>query len=202
MLHLGLGLRYIKQTPMINRTFLPLLAGGLLLISCDADDAVIPNEEEVINEVVVTLTADNDTVEWSAFDVDGNGPVGIQMVVQRLLSNTLYTGSVTFANTLENEDITEEIEAEKEEHQLFFITESDQVALTYLDEDANGFPVGLNFELATGSTDTSSLRLVLRHEPIKTAGGVSDGILDSAGGTTDIEVVFPVRIQNGGVSVR
>ncbi|HBK71516.1 MAG TPA: type 1 periplasmic binding fold superfamily protein, partial [Flavobacteriaceae bacterium] len=36
---------------------------------------------------------------------------------------------------------------------------------------------------------------ILRHEPNKSASGVSDGDITNAGGETDIEVIFNITVQ-------
>ena len=40
-----------------------------------------------------------------------------------------------------------------------------------------------------------SYTITLRHEPAKTATGVSGGDITNAGGETDIEVVFDVTVE-------
>jgi hypothetical protein len=37
--------------------------------------------------------------------------------------------------------------------------------------------------------------IILIHEPNKSNPGVSDGSITNAGGTQDVEVVFPIAIQ-------
>ncbi len=56
--------------------------------------------------------------------------------------------------------------------------------------DGNGNPVGLTFNLTTGDATTGSVTIILRHEPMKDASGVSDGDITNAGGETDISVTI------------
>jgi hypothetical protein len=61
--------------------------------------------------------------------------------------------------------------------------------------DANGNPVGVTFDLTTGDAGNEQFTVILRHEPNKSASGVSDGDISNAGGETDIEVVFDIHIE-------
>ena len=65
----------------------------------------------------------------------------------------------------------------------------------YSDQDNDGNPLGLLFELTTGDAGNESYTITLRHEPDKTAAGVSGGDITNAGGETDIEVVFDVVVE-------
>ena len=105
--------------------------------------------------------------------------------------------------TLPSEDITEEVKAEAEEHQFFFLAYeltgaiSTDLNVTYTDQDANGNPIGVStlLKTETGDATLKALSIILRHEPNKFAVGVSNGDPTNAGGETDIEVVFKVVIQ-------
>ena len=82
----------------------------------------------------------------------------------------------------------------EEEHQFFFATTGASM-FNYADQDNDGNPVGLSFELTTGDAGSESYTITLRHEPDKSATGVSGGDITNAGGETDIEVVFDVIIE-------
>jgi hypothetical protein len=90
--------------------------------------------------------------------------------------------------------LTAEVFDEAEEHQFFF-SASGNSSFAYVDQDNNGFPVGLAFELVTGEAGSEILSVTLRHQPDKGASGVSDGDITNAGGETDIEVLFDVIIE-------
>ena len=51
------------------------------------------------------------------------------------------------------------------------------------------------FTLTTGDAASGNITIILRHEPVKDAEGVSDGDITNAGGETDISVTFPVVVQ-------
>ena len=177
---------------------LPLVA-VIALTSCEKDDPEVPNEEEVITTLVYALTPDGGgtAVEFRFEDLDGDGGNAPVITNASLMANTTYSGSVMFLNETETpaEDITEEIEGEDEEHQVFFSVSGANATVTYSDADSNGNPIGLASSLVTGAASTGTLMVVLRHEPNKGAAGVSDGDITNAGGETDIEVTFDVTVQ-------
>lgn len=172
----------------------------ITLASCSDDDTPEPvNEEEVITTLTATLTAtDAATVTLQIRDLDGDGPdAPVISSPNVLLPNTTYQGRIELLNETESpaEDITEEVEEEDEEHQLFFSTTGNITSVTYNDTDGNGNPVGLSFTVTTGDAGSGTITITLRHEPNKTADGVSDGDITNAGGETDITVTFDITIQ-------
>jgi hypothetical protein len=116
-----------------------------------------------------------------------------------LSANTTYSGVITLLNETEtpSEIISEEVLEEGEEHQFFyqFSSMSFSSGFNYADADADGRPIGLVTTLTTGNPLTSTLTITLRHEPNKSAAGVSAGDITNAGGETDIEVTFDVTVQ-------
>lgn len=155
------------------------------------------NEDELITTVEVTLITDSQTIILKSVDLDGPGGADpIITVTDPLTKNTVYSGTVRFLNELEDEDITEEVLAEAEEHQVFYQAPTAFGTFTYDDTDADGKPIGLEFTFTTGSTATSgNLRVTLIHEPNKSGIGVAEGKIANAGGESDVEVDFQVQIQ-------
>jgi hypothetical protein len=129
-------------------------------------------------------------------DLDGDGGNAPVLSLDTLLANTTYSGSIRLFNESETpaEELTAEVFDEAEEHQFFF-SASGNSSFAYVDQDNNGFPVGLAFELVTGEAGSEILSVTLRHQPDKGASGVSDGDITNAGGETDIEVLFDVIIE-------
>ena len=169
------------------------------LASCNNDDPIAVNEEEVITTVTTTLTAGSQTVTLTSRDLDGDGPNSPVVTVSGdLLVNTTYTGTVRFLNEAVTplDDITLEVKEEGDEHQLFFQTASAIGAFTYADADVNGKPIGLAFTLRTGAAAaTGTITVVLRHEPLKSAAGVATGDITNAGGATDAQITYPVVLR-------
>ncbi|HAB90582.1 MAG TPA: type 1 periplasmic binding fold superfamily protein [Bacteroidetes bacterium] len=188
----------------MNYKYLPFLftivAMTMSISSCSEDDTPLPavNEEEVITtlNVFLTDTAGN-TITFSFVDLDGDGGNAPTITGGTLMTGMTYSGSMTLLNESETpaEDITIEIQEEDEEHQFFF--SSNDATFAYTDQDSLGNPVGLTFDMATGSMSNPSaaMTVVLRHEPDKAGVGVSDGDITNAGGETDIEVTFPFELN-------
>jgi len=167
-------------------------------------------EEEVINEIVLTFTptAGGDAVTATWVDADGEGVGNPTISDINLAADTEYDLSITLANTLgmEPEDITAEIMEEAEEHMFFFGFTADifsdpagdgnidnrQDPLVYSDQDANGNPVGLLTKWITaGSTSAAGeFRIVLKHQPDE-----KTTTSDSTVGGTDIDITLPINIQ-------
>lgn len=172
------------------------------LTSCNKDDdpaIIIPvNENEVITTVTTKLIDGLNVVTLTSRDLDGDGPnAPVVTVSGPLYAETEYMGTVQFLNETKNpaEDITLEVQEENVSHQLFFQAPSAIGTITYGDEDDNGHPIGLQFSLHTGgAASTGNLIVTLRHEPNKSATGVSDGDISNAGGSTDAEVVYPIQV--------
>jgi hypothetical protein len=181
------------------KSILAIAIVSILFTSCSSDDDANPlpiNEEEIITTLNATLTSAGNTITLSSQDLDGDGPdLPVITVSSALAVNTTYTGSLDLLNETEDpaESITAEIEEEDDEHQFFF--SSALVNTAYADMDADGNPVGLAFTLTTSDAGTGSLTIILRHEPVKSADGVSDGDITNAGGETDISVTFPISVE-------
>ena len=181
--------------------FLPLSIVLLATACTDVENPTGDNVEEVITTVALTFVSPDGTVEGSWADPEDDGsPV---IVSPELAANTEYQLTVEFLNELADpaEDITEEIEDESDEHQVFFTTDA---TVTYNDEDANGLPVGLDVTLTTGDAGSVDLTVTLRHLPEQ--GGVAqkvaglaeqaeaDGIA-SLPGDSDASVTVPLTVQ-------
>ncbi|MBB4078390.1 hypothetical protein GGR28_001003 [Lewinella aquimaris] len=185
------------------RIYLPLFLSLILLSACGSDDdPVIENEEELITELVYTLqpVGGGDEVIMAFSDPDGDGGLNPAIQVNRnLVANTTYEGSITIKNLSDNTtvDVTAEVQAEARDHQFFFVPgQGLNVDLSYLDSDGDGNPVGLRTELRANDPSSGNLVIILRHEPDKSATGVSISDPAGAGGATDIEISFPVSISN------
>ena len=176
-----------------------VLTAIFFLTACEKDDPVIPNEEELITTLTYTLTPSGGgaTVTLSFRDLDGDGGNDPTIGGGTLAANKTYTGTLELFNEVETprENITTEIQEEDEEHQFFFKSNVDDLTIAYTDQDDDGNPVGLNTSLTTGEPSSGSITIILRHEPNKTASGVSSGDIANAGGETDIEVVFPIDVE-------
>ena len=175
---------------------IPLSILSIALFSCEPNDPVDPNEEELITTFNVDLEANGFTYTLNYTDLDGDGGNAPILTIDSLSANTTYSGSITLFNESETptEEITPEVFDEANDHQFFF-SSSGSSTFVYSDQDDNGNPLGLSFEVTTGNTANETFTFVLRHEPDKSAAGVSLGDITNAGGETDIEVSFDVIIE-------
>ncbi|WP_333807452.1 type 1 periplasmic binding fold superfamily protein [Flavobacterium sp.] len=184
----------MKNLKLIALLVIPVLFST----SCSNDDAPV-NEEEVITTVTTTLVGGGQIITLTSRDLDGDGPnAPVVTVSGNLTAGITYTGSTTFLNELVNpaEDITEEVEEEGVDHQVFYQLPSSVGTVTYTDIDANGKPIGLNFTLVAGTSGTTgTLTVTLRHLPNKSATGVAAGDITNAGGNTDAAVNFSIAVN-------
>ena len=182
---------------LLTSIFISLLA----VISCsdDPDDPVIENEEEVITTLTYTLTPaeGGSAVVLQYQDLDGDGPNQPTITNGTLSAETSYSGALTLLNETESpaESITEEIEEEDADHQFFFASTVTGLTVAYGDTDGDGKPVGLASTLTTGAAGSGNLTVTLKHEPDKSASGVSDGDMTNAGGETDISVTWTITVE-------
>ncbi len=176
---------------------IPTLLLTVFMASCSDDDDTpeAVNEEEIITTVTVNLVSDTGNITLISTDLDGDGPnAPVIEVSGNLKTGTTYVGSIEFLNATESpaENITEEVEEEADEHQVFYIPSGGlDVAVTYGNFDSNGNPLGTIFSLDTTTAGTGTLNVTLRHEPTKP----NDGTLANAGGETDVSVNFAVTVE-------
>ncbi len=145
----------------------------------------------------LTPQAGGTPVILSFRDLDGDGANAPVITGGTLAANTVYDGSLDLLNETEcpAERVTAEIEEEDDEHQFFFSSTGGlNVTVAYADTDGTN-PVGLKTTVTTGAASQGTMRVTLRHEPNKSAAGVSAGNIANAGGETDIEVEFNVTVQ-------
>ena len=169
-----------------------LLAIPFLYFSCnDDDDTPEPvNEEEVITTMNVYVDG---ALAMSSTDSDGDGPLEPVVTDGALAANTTYSVRLEFLNELEDpaEDITEEVEEEDLEHQVFYSAGGDlNVGVEYANFDSDGNPLGTLFTLTTNEAGSGTITITLVHEPMKPNDGLA-----TAGGSTDIEVTFNVSVE-------
>ncbi|MCH6233497.1 hypothetical protein [Cognataquiflexum rubidum] len=193
-----------------NYLVLAFSAISVLFSSCKSDDPEPENEGEVITAVTLKFTELNSAgapvgtpVEFKATDPDGlelgNGPT-IQTIA--LSRGKTYLMEIFLFNGIENEDITEEIREEKEEHQFFFLGSAFSgtalLSYSYGDEDIDGNPVGLIGNVQTLGFNAAQMRVVLRHDLNKNFAGANNPNWENfvqAGGETDLDITFPVTLN-------
>lgn len=176
---------------------LSLGAGALLLAACGESSTAPGGESEVISRVTLTLTPSTGGNALVTYidDADGNGPKAPtgQVTIPALAKGVTYTGTVKFENRTVSpaEDLTAEVQAEANEHRVFYTVTGTGVTITTTDTDAQGRPLGLRFSKSVTSTATAgSVRVVLCHydDVAKSASSTS------CTGDTDTDLTFAYTI--------
>ncbi len=179
-----------------------VLAGAsalVLAVSACGDSTTAPGgETEVISRVTLTLTPSAGGAALSTYidDSDGNGPTApsAQVGALALAKGVTYTGTVKFENRLKTpaEDITAEVQAEANEHRVFYTVTNTGVTLTTTDVDGQNRPLGVRFSKVVTPTasGTGTMRVVLCHydDAPKVATATS------CSGDTDIDLTFNFTI--------
>ncbi|MCW5908442.1 MAG: hypothetical protein KIS94_11325 [Chitinophagales bacterium] len=158
------------------------------------DDPECLGESELITTLRITFTDSATGAAAGVFqyrDADGNGlPEVFDTIL--LSANKTYKAELQFLNesVTPAQDVTDEIEAEKNEHFISFSIHTVSVIVTYIDFDTNNppLPVGLQTYWRTGAAGTGHVRVKLKHQP-----GTKDGTANP--GDTDADVEFAVVLQ-------
>lgn len=172
-----------------------LVLSMIAMTACSNDDDTPEqiNEEELITQVVVTLTeagtSNTEVYEWN----EGSGASG----AINIEAGKTYEATVGFFDTTnpsDIEDITEEVIAEADEHVVFYEVGSGALTIQSAAndiEDTAGSPIGINtLWNADGSTSTNVV-IYLVHEPTSKTGETRGDL----GGETDVQVSFTVAVN-------
>lgn len=178
-------MKYMKMSVAV-------ILAGLMITGCKKDDHD-HSEEELITTVKVTLTAEGSTPQTFTWkDVDGPGGNAPQISEIILAPNKTYSCQLEFLDESKTpaEDITAEIVAEADEHEIYFQPNGVNVAVSNLNKDSKNLPLGTTSTWTTTGASNGSLKITLKHKPgIKAAG---DPVTK---GETDIEVSFTTKVQ-------
>lgn len=190
-----------KKSKIMQKSKLVFIGIVLLTILFSACEKtpIIPNPEEVITTLRYSLSPSNGgtPVVLTFQDLDGDGGNAPTVTSGVLDANQTYTGTLVLLNETVTpaDSISVEVAEEDTEHQFFFESTVNGLTVQYNDMDSAGNPLGLSSTLTTTSVGAGTLKITLRHEPNKTASGVSGGDISNAGGETDIEVSFNIDVQ-------
>jgi hypothetical protein len=174
-----------------------------LIFGCKKKEDPAPvNQGELITTVRLIFT-EVGTTNTSTFvfrDPDGEGPGAPTKFDQIMLDkNTTYEMSIELLDESKTpaENITEEVKEEDDEHLFVYTpTPANLMTVTITNRDANNLPVGLEANVVTGATATSSgkLKVQLRHQPPINNQRVKNGT--PGPGSDDINIEFNVMIHN------
>lgn len=182
----------------MKQKWVKLLSGfGLLaltLAGCSKDKDEVSNEEELITTVSLRFqeigTANVFVATFRDTDGEGGNPPSIDEIV--LKPNANYSCSVELLNESVSpaEDITEEVQEEADDHELYFIPAGANITINRVDLDSKSLPVGLSSTWQTGAASAGTVRVVLKHKPGTKAAG--DPVTK---GETDIDLNFTTKVQ-------
>lgn len=175
--------------------------------SCDSDDPEPENDEEVITDVTLTFTeldAGGSPVGL-AFSFTASDPQGIELGNPTIQTVVLEKGKnylmdISVFNSIENEDITEEIEEEADEHQFYFLGSAFVGSSAPLAYEYNDAQVGLDgtVSVSSSSFNSANMRIVLRHDLDKNYPGADNPSFEDfnmAGGSSDLDITFPLTLN-------
>ncbi|MDX2133425.1 MAG: hypothetical protein SFV52_01480 [Saprospiraceae bacterium] len=171
-----------------------LLALPLGFVACnnDDDDDNDDTEQELITTVELHFTGPGLDRRFEVEDLDGPGgnpPTVDTIVLPPLTGNINCYIHVYDRSKNPQEDITEEILEEDEEHLFVFNIQGADMTFVYDSFDDNGAPLGVETIWTTDQPGSGQLRVTLYHEPTNKMN------LADPGGEVDVEVTFPVKIQ-------
>ena len=165
------------------------------------------------NKLYLTLTFQeidaNGNAVGASFDFTASDSEGIEIgstptvETVTLTKGKRYEMSIDVYNSVASEDITEEIRAEGDEHQFYFLgsafTSSPFLSYEYNDEGAEiiGLKGIVTVQQSPGFT-TADFQLLLRHALDKNYPGAENPNFQDyakAGGETDLDITFPVVVQ-------
>lgn len=172
--------------------FLVLIFG--LFTSCKKDSHSTDEEELITTvNVLVTEVGSTNVQTFSFKDTDGPGGLAPSKFDSIILNgNKSYNVSIEFLNesTSPAENITAEIKAEANDHQLYYQPNGVALSVSNLDTDAKGLPLGLTSSWMAGTPGKGSIKITLKHKPDAKVAG--DPVTK---GETDVELDFGVRLK-------
>ncbi|SFB45515.1 hypothetical protein [Algoriphagus aquimarinus] len=195
-----------------NKLYLIALAVvSFAFSSCTSEDPVSENDGELITDVTLTFQEidANGNAVGASFDFTASDSEGIEIgstptvETVTLTKGKRYEMSIDVYNSVASEDITEEIRAEGDEHQFYFLgsafTSSPFLSYEYNDEGAEiiGLKGIVTVQQSPGFT-TADFQLLLRHALDKNYPGAENPNFQDyakAGGETDLDITFPVVVQ-------
>jgi hypothetical protein len=183
-----------------SRIMATLFLGLAVLVSCSDDDGPeAPNEEEVITDVTYTFVNEsnpNDEVVLEFVDDDGpDGPnVPVLTVTGFFTAGDTYLATVEIYNSIEDEDITEEVvEDEPDEHFFTYSFSGLQFDFARTDDDVertDGNKLGFETRWGAIAAGTGSITVQLWHESETVDDSANGGLGAQTGGEDDFNITF------------
>ena len=168
----------------INNKLIFTCVASFVLYSCQPEP-ITNNTQELVTTVRLQFKNSGKTFQYKIV----NSIVTKDTIRLSIANSDTFEVSILDESKATAINLTNEIKAEKNDHQLFY-TPSPGLNLStrYLDKDDKDFPIGLSMEITTSSAGKGNLRIVLKHQPdIKNGSSIT--------GSTDADVTFPVIIE-------
>ncbi len=179
--------------------------------SCESEDPVPENDGELITDVTLTFQEldGSGSPVGTPFSATASDPEGIEVGATPTIETVTvkkgktYRMDITVTNSIAGEDITAEILEEADEHQFFFLGgafSSNILSIAY--DDPSGELIGLQTDLIVSSSpgaNNTQMQVILRHALDKSYPGATNPnfqTYEQAGGETDLDITFPVVIEN------
>lgn len=191
--------------------FYALTLASFAFASCQSEDPVMENEEEVITDVTLSFIELNSTGDpiGTKISFKASDPQGIELGIAptietvNLTKGKTYRMEITVANAIANNDITAEILAEGDAHQFYFLgtafVGSSPLSIVY--DDATGQLIGLRTKVTVAASpglNNALMRVILRHDLNKSYPGANNPNFqnyEQAGGESDLDINFPLVIN-------
>jgi hypothetical protein len=181
--------------------YLSILVAAILFTSCKKDEQVEPTDDnELITRVELKFTdvAAKTTLTYTFQDKDGDPKTAPEKFDKIVLNKGVtYSLSIGVFDDTKSpvKDITEEINEESDVHLFVFkMNPAALLAVSILDKDKNGLPIGLSSTAKTSATaGTGKLNLILKHQPVLNGVKVKTG--NEVGGSTDIDLLFDLEVK-------
>jgi uncharacterized lipoprotein YbaY len=179
------------------------VAASTIFTACKKEELPTPApvEQELITTVRLIVTNSSGFNKTFNYKVDNGfgsstqGNVRIDDVA--LAPGTNYDVEVQVWDESKNpaENITQEVIAESHHHLFIFRSNpasgAGSIAFSNGNKDDEGEPLNQKIAFTTGAAGNGSLTVTLKHEPTnKNAANAAE-----AGGETDAEAIFPVKLQ-------
>ncbi|MBN3518871.1 hypothetical protein JYB62_02550 [Algoriphagus lutimaris] len=198
-------MNYLKKP-----TLLIAMMVSLALASCKSEDPVPENDEELITDVTLRFTevdASGNAI-GTPFEFVASDPQGVELgdptiETVELVKGKSYQMEIFLYNSIADEDITEEVQEESDEHQFYFLGTAfvGSPVLTYTYDDLNGEIIGLKGQVEVAEFpgfNNANMRIILRHDLDKNFPGADNPNFENftqAGGETDLDLTFPLVLN-------
>lgn len=190
----------------MKKTINIVIAASIIFLSaCDKDKNKVENPQPVEQELITTIrlhiTGENSFDKTFSYKVENGfgttsqGNISVDTLVLPAGKNYSVDVKVLNEKTTPAEDITTEVIEEKNEHLFLFQSQpaTGAGAITFSDgsKDENGLPFNQSVVFHSATAGSGKLVVTLKHQPTDK----NAPLPENAGGETDAEATFPVRLQ-------